>query len=164
MLLIAQQAAGGGQNCGTVSVAAFTTLLAAGNACDHQGMLACIVYLQLSNMCRFVDAADNMIDLAKTLKNNAQVISLAQVFAQQPRNAPDSLAVLYCQKAPRNVELNGLFQCQFAGVKQAVFTGNVAVGAPGTIPLGKTAPLSPAGSWRVYPDFPPSFETDSSFA
>ena len=104
------------------------------------------LYFQSIDTC-YVDAADNMIDLAKTLQNNAQVISLAQVFAQQPRNAPDSLAVLYCQKSPRNIELNGLFQCQFAGVKETVFTGNVAVGAPGTIPFGMTAPLSPAGSW-----------------
>ncbi|KAF9512537.1 hypothetical protein BS47DRAFT_1345312 [Hydnum rufescens UP504] len=130
------QTAGGGQNCGTVSVAAFTTLLAAGNPCDHQ------------------DAADNMIDLAKTLPNNAQMISLTQVFVQQPRNAPDSLAVLYCQKSPRNAELHGLFQCQFAGVNEKVFTGNVAVGALGTIPLGLTAPLSPAGSCPANPSGP----------
>lgn len=88
-----------------------------------------------------------MITFGKTLKNNADVISLAQVFAQQPRNAPDSLAVLYCQKAPTNAELNGLFQCQFAGVNEAVFTGNVKVGAEGTIPFGLDAPLSPPGSW-----------------
>ena len=92
--LFYQTAAGGGAQCNQVSVASFTTLLAAGDPCDHQ------------------NAADNMINLAKTLKNNAQLIALSQVFAQQPRNAPDSLSVLYCQQAPKNAELNGLFQCQ----------------------------------------------------
>jgi hypothetical protein len=44
-------------------------LLAAGKNCDQQ------------------DAADQMIDLAKTLNNNAAMINLAQIFVQQPRNA-----------------------------------------------------------------------------
>lgn len=91
-----------------------------------------------------------MVTLGKTLNNNAQMLSLAQIFVQQPRNAPDSLAVLYCQKAPTNAELNGLFQCQFAGAKQDTFTGNIKVGAPGTIPLGLSAALSPAGSWCAH--------------
>lgn len=129
-------AAGGGQQCGQISINAFTTLLAAGDPCDHQ------------------TAADNMIDLAKTLKNNTEVIQLAQVFAQQPRNAPDSLSVLYCQQAPKNAELKGLFQCQFQGCNPTVFTGNVKVGAPGTIPFGMSAALSPAGSCPANPNGP----------
>lgn len=62
-------AAGGGQQCNTVAVNAFGTLLAAAGPCDQQ------------------NAADTMIDLAKTLKNNADVIKFAQIFAQQPRNS-----------------------------------------------------------------------------
>jgi hypothetical protein len=125
-------AAGGGQQCNPLSVAAFSTLLAAPGPCAQQ------------------DAADNMIDLARTLANNAEMIRLTQIFRQQPRNAPDSLSVLYCQNAPRNQELAGLFQCQFQGVNDNVFTGQVALGAPGTIPFGQGA-LSPPGSCPANP-------------
>lgn len=59
---------------------------------------------------------------------------------------PDSLSTLYCQTAPRNAELNGLFNCQFAGVNPTVFTGNVQVGAAGTIPFGLNAPVNPPGA------------------
>ena len=45
------------------------TLLAAGGNCDQQ------------------NAADAMVDLAKQLDNNADMIRLAQIFVQQPRNA-----------------------------------------------------------------------------
>ena len=62
-------AAGGGQQCNPVSVASFTTLLAAAGNCDQQ------------------NAADNMIDLAKQLNNDPTMIKLAQIFAQQPRNS-----------------------------------------------------------------------------
>ncbi|KIM31233.1 hypothetical protein M408DRAFT_327494 [Serendipita vermifera MAFF 305830] len=126
-------AAGGGQQCNPLSVAAFSTLLAAPGPCAQQ------------------DAADNMIDLALTLQNNAEMIRLTQIFRQQPRNAPDSLSVLYCQQAPRNSQLDGLFQCQFQGVNDNVFTGQVALGAPGTIPFGKNSALSPPGSCPANP-------------
>jgi hypothetical protein len=49
-------------------VAALSTLLAAAADCDQQ------------------DAADKMVDLAKTLNNDADMIRLAQIFVQQPRN------------------------------------------------------------------------------
>ncbi|KAF8331899.1 proline-rich protein [Cantharellus anzutake] len=129
-------AAGGGTKCNPVAVAAFGNLLAAADACGQQ------------------DAADKMIDLAKTLKSNAKAISLAQVFAQQPRNSPDSVSVPYCQKAPRNKELTGLFQCQFKGVNPTKFVGNVQVGSPGTIPFGHSKPLSPPGSCPAHPQGP----------
>ncbi|KZV88270.1 hypothetical protein EXIGLDRAFT_839377 [Exidia glandulosa HHB12029] len=121
-------AAGGGQQCNPLSQAAFSTLLAAPGPCAQQ------------------DAADNMIDLAHQLNNDAEMIRLTQLFRQQPRNAPDSLSTLYCQTAPRNAELNGLFNCQFAGVNPTVFTGNVQVGAAGTIPFGLNAPVNPPGA------------------
>ncbi|KAH7106887.1 hypothetical protein BKA62DRAFT_685412 [Auriculariales sp. MPI-PUGE-AT-0066] len=120
--------AGGGQACNPVSITAFSALLAAPDACAQQ------------------DAADDMIDLAHNLGNDPEMIRLAQLFRQQPRNAPDSLSVLYCQRAARNSEITNLFQCQFAGVNSDVFTGNVPVGSAGTIPFGRKAPLSPAGS------------------
>lgn len=129
------RAAGGAQQCNEIAVTAAGTLLAAPPPCAQQ------------------DSADAMITLAKTLNNDADMIRLAQIFRQQPRNAPDSLASLYCQTAPQNDELNGLFQCQFAGVKQDTFTGNVKAGAAGTVPLGLDS-LNPAGSCPANPDGP----------
>ena len=63
------EAAGGGEQCNPISVTAFTTLLAAAGPCDQQ------------------NSADQMIDLAKQLNNDADMIKLAQIFAQQPRNS-----------------------------------------------------------------------------
>jgi len=136
-------------------VASFGTLLAAPGPCEQQ------------------NAADNMIDLAKTLNNNANMIKLAQIFAQQPRNSvrlfyiysttstyrvrytqPTSQSVPYCQSAPRNAELKGLFQCQFQGDNPKTFVGGVAVGGAGTIPFGMSAPVSPAGSCPANPAGP----------
>jgi len=115
--------AGGGSQCNTISQTAFTTLLAAGGNCDQQ------------------NAADQMVDLAKTLNNDPDMIRLAQIFVQQPRNAPDSLQVPYCQTAPKNAELNGFFHCQFAGTAAAGFSGDQT----GNVPLGLTA-VNPPGS------------------
>lgn len=129
-------AAGGADKCNPVSVTAFTTLLAAAGPCEQQ------------------DSADAMIDLAKTLGSDATMISLSQIFAQQPRNTPNSLYVPYCQTAPKNSELDGLFQCQFQGASSTTFVGGLAVGAAGTIPFGQTEALSPAGSCKANPDGP----------
>ncbi|EJF60601.1 hypothetical protein DICSQDRAFT_147813 [Dichomitus squalens LYAD-421 SS1] len=54
---------------------------------------------------------------------------------QQPRNTRDSHAVPYCQEAPKNSELNGLFQCQYLGTDQQTFVGGLALGSAGTIPF-----------------------------
>ncbi|KAG6872867.1 hypothetical protein C0995_005855 [Termitomyces sp. Mi166 len=124
-------AAGGGQQCNPISQVAFTSLLAAGGNCDQQ------------------NAADQMIDLAKTLNNDAEMIRLSQIFVQQPRNAPDSLQVPYCQVAPKNAELNGLFHCQFAGSDFTKFSGDQT----GNVPLGLSA-VSPPGSCPAKPDGP----------
>lgn len=69
LIMSFQDAAGGGTQCNQVAVASFGTLLAAPGPCEQQ------------------NAADNMIDLAKTLSNNADMITFAQIFAQQPRNS-----------------------------------------------------------------------------
>ncbi|KAI0298297.1 hypothetical protein BC826DRAFT_999082 [Russula brevipes] len=115
--------AGGAGQCSTISQAAFTTLLAAGKNCDQQ------------------DAGDKMVDLAKTLNNDPEMIRLAQLFVQQPRNAPDSLQVPYCQTAPKNKELSGFFHCQFAGSDFTKFSGDQT----GNLPLGVAA-VNPPGS------------------
>lgn len=125
-------AAGGGADCNKIAVTAAGTLLAAAGPCEQQ------------------DSADAMIDLAKKLNNDSEMIRLAQIFVQQPRNAPDSLQVPYCQVAPKNAELDGLFHCQFAGSKFPTFSGDQS----GNIPLGLSAPLNPAGSCPAKPDGP----------
>lgn len=128
-------AANGGQQCNPLSITAFTTLLAAAGACDQQ------------------NAADSMIDLAKQLNSQPMIIA-TQIFVQQPRNTPNSQAVPYCQQAPKNAELNGLFQCQFQGANLQTFVGGLSVGSAGTIPFGKTAPLNPPGSCPANPNGP----------
>jgi len=128
-------AAGGGEQCNPASVAAFSTLLAAAGPCDQQ------------------NAADNLVDLSKKLNSN-EMIFHAQIFVQQPRNTPNSVAVPYCQQAPKNTELNGLFQCQFAGANQKQFVGGLSAGDPGTIPHGQKTPPSPLGSCPANPSGP----------
>ncbi len=62
------EAAGGAAQCSDISVQAFSTLLAAAGPCDQQ------------------NSADQMVDLAKKLNNDPDMIKFAQIFAQQPRN------------------------------------------------------------------------------
>jgi len=128
-------AAGGAQQCSSIAVNAFGTLLAAAGDCDQQ------------------NNADIMMDLSKKL-NSPDMIKLAQIFTQQPRNTPDSVSVPYCQKPPRNQELNGLFQCQFQGANPTQFTRGLKAGDPGTIPFGQTKILNPAGSCPAHPSGP----------
>ncbi|KAF8968536.1 hypothetical protein BDZ97DRAFT_1755207 [Flammula alnicola] len=124
--------AGGTQDkCSGVAVPAFTSLLESGGVCDQQ------------------NSADTMIDLAKQLKSDPEMIRLAQLFVQQPRNSPDKSQVPYCQVAPKNEELNGLFHCQFAGSDFTTFSGDQT----GNVPLGLKS-LSPAGSCPAKPDGP----------
>ena len=101
-----------------------------------------------------------MIKLAKTLQNSDDMITLAKIFVQQPRIPTDDLAVPYCQKAPQNAELNGFYQCQFKGVTQGTFAGNLPAGDKGTIPFGLTAPVNPAGSWYAICIFLPLGDTE----
>ncbi|KAI9435261.1 proline-rich protein [Lactarius indigo] len=128
-------AAGGAQQCNAIAVNAFGTLLAAAGPCDQQ------------------DNADIMMDLSKKL-NSPDMIKFAQIFAQQPRNTPNSVSVEYCQKAPRNAELNGLFQCQFQGADPVNFTNGLKAGDAGTIPFGQSAVLNPAGSCPAHTSGP----------
>jgi len=128
--------AGGGLQCNPIAVAAFDNLLAAHGPCDQQ------------------DAADGMVDFAKKLGNDPDMIRFAQIFAQQPRNTPSSQSVPYCQKAPRNTQLRGLFQCQFAGADKTTFVGGTDVGGPGTVPFGRSVPVNPPGSCLAHPGGP----------
>ncbi|TFY79671.1 hypothetical protein EWM64_g4334, partial [Hericium alpestre] len=128
-------AAGGGQQCNSIKVSAIATLLAAAGPCAQQ------------------DSADQMIDLAKqSLKSDKATIDAAVTFSQQPRNSPTSEKVLYCNKAPKNQELQGTFQCQFQGTK-ATFVGGLQPGAAGTVPFGQKT-VNPAGSCPLNPGGP----------
>jgi len=124
--------AGGGADCSNIAVTAASKLLAAPGPCEQQ------------------DSADSMVDLSKKL-NSQPMITAAQIFGQQARNSPTNQFVPYCQKAPKNPELNGVFQCQFQGENSQTFVGGLAVGAPGTIPFGQTTPVNPPGSCPANP-------------
>jgi len=133
------KAAGGGNDCNNISVNAFDELSA-----DTQAPL-----------CGQQDGGDNMVDLAKKISKGGQpdpdMIRLAQIFIQQPRNTPDNKMVPYCQTPPRNAELAGYYQCQFASpAKSGVYSGDKTA----TTPLGLGAPVSPAGSCPAYPSGP----------
>lgn len=70
---------------------------------------------------------------------------------------PTSLSVPYCTTAPKNAELNGFFQCQFASTNPTTFVSspnNLQVGDSGTIPFGLSSPVSPAGSCPANPSGP----------
>ncbi|PPQ87231.1 hypothetical protein CVT25_004081 [Psilocybe cyanescens] len=124
--------AGGTQDkCSGVAVPAFTSLLEAGGVCDQQ------------------NAADAMIDLAKQLGNDPEMIRLAQIFVQQPRNSPNTQQIPYCQVVPKNEELSGLFHCQFSGSDFTKFSGDQS----GNVPLGLTS-LTPPGSCPANPEGP----------
>lgn len=75
-LFTPQLSAGGAAKCNPISITAFTTLLAAAGPCEQQ------------------DAADSMIDLAKSLNNDPTMIKLSQIFAQQPRNTVSVIMML----------------------------------------------------------------------
>lgn len=77
--------------------------------------------------------ADAMIDFAKSpgIVNEQALISNAIAYAQHPRNALDINGVTpstpFCQNAPKNPELNGVFHAQLDGVNPGLF-GSPALG------------------------------------
>ncbi|PAV16122.1 hypothetical protein PNOK_0774200 [Pyrrhoderma noxium] len=93
-----------GQVCGVLAGSAISTLLAASGECTQQ------------------DKADEIIDAAQqfddTTKQN--MINLAIEFRQVEKNTPPDFSTnpptlrnsVFCQKAPKNAELNGLVQAQ----------------------------------------------------
>lgn len=124
------------QMCNPLAVTASQTLLANAGPCDQQ------------------NAADALIDFAKQQSNSAEMITLAQIFCQQPRNSPNLFSNPYCQVAPKNAELAGLYQCQYEGVNLTSFVGGLTVGKPGTMPFNHTSPLNPLGSCLAHPSGP----------
>ncbi|KJA23610.1 hypothetical protein HYPSUDRAFT_39795 [Hypholoma sublateritium FD-334 SS-4] len=98
------------------------------------------------NPCARQDAADALIFASNF--GNATLITLAQIFVQQPANSVRGFANPFCQRAPLSSQLIGLYPCQFAS------SVDQTDGDPGALPLGVTDPVSPPGSCLVHPAGP----------
>ncbi|KAI0690166.1 hypothetical protein BC835DRAFT_198827 [Cytidiella melzeri] len=93
-----------GQVCGVLSGQAITPLLAAQGECTQQDMADAII-----------DAAQQFDDPTKS-----NMIQLAIVYRQAEKNTPPDFTTnpptqrnsVFCQKAPKNAELNNLVQAQ----------------------------------------------------
>ncbi|TFK50394.1 hypothetical protein OE88DRAFT_249467 [Heliocybe sulcata] len=93
-----------GQVCGVLAGQAITPLLAAQGECTQQDMADSII-----------DAAQQFDDATKQ-----NMISLAVEYRQAEKNTPPDFTTnpptnrnsVFCQKAPKNAELNGLVQAQ----------------------------------------------------
>ncbi|EPQ51272.1 hypothetical protein GLOTRDRAFT_81429 [Gloeophyllum trabeum ATCC 11539] len=93
-----------GQVCGTLAGQAITPLLAAQGECTQQDMADSII-----------DAAQQFDDATKQ-----NMIQLAIEYRQAEKNTPPDFTTnpptnrnsVFCQKAPKNAELNGLVQAQ----------------------------------------------------
>lgn len=93
-----------GQVCGTLAGAAITPLLAAQGECTQQDMAD-----------QIIDAAQQFDDATKQ-----NMIAIAIEYRQAEKNTPPDFTTnpptnrnsVFCQKAPKNAELNGLVQAQ----------------------------------------------------
>ncbi|EIN04862.1 hypothetical protein PUNSTDRAFT_75322 [Punctularia strigosozonata HHB-11173 SS5] len=93
-----------GEVCGVLAGQAITPLLAAQGECTQQDMADAII-----------DAAQQFDDATK-----ANMIALAVEYRQVEKNTPPDFSVqpnilrnsVFCQKAPKHAELNGLVQAQ----------------------------------------------------
>lgn len=93
-----------GQVCGVLAGQAVTPLLAAQPECSQQ------------------DLADSIIDASKQFDaaTQAKMIAIAKEYRQAEKNTPPDFSTnpptarnsVFCQKAPKNPELNGLVQAQ----------------------------------------------------
>ncbi|KAH9816467.1 hypothetical protein DFH28DRAFT_965347 [Melampsora americana] len=137
-----------GEICGTLSGDAVAPLLAGAAECAQQ------------------DMADRMIDEAKSkikdIKVQKEMIRLAIEYRKTERNSfPDythqpviDRNSLYCQKSPKNSELNGIFQTQSSQADPNLFfdpksTNSLKKGSdPRTIPFG-TASIATGANTTV---------------
>lgn len=105
--------------------------------------------LAADDPCAQQDVADDMIQFAKSngVTNKQALIDNAIAYRKHPRNALNiggtTPSTPFCQKAPKNAELNGVVNKQLDGVDPKKFGGPnfpvVDFGAPGTCPFGQTA-------------------------
>ncbi|RDX57404.1 hypothetical protein OH76DRAFT_37866 [Lentinus brumalis] len=124
-----------GQVCGTLSGAAITPLLAAQPECSQQDMAD-----------QIIDAAQQFDDATK-----ANMIALAVEYRQAEKNTPPDFTTnppknrnsVFCQKAPKHAELNGLVQAQDPANDPNLFF-DPATGK--TVTKGSQANTSPFGS------------------
>ncbi|KAF8315891.1 hypothetical protein DL93DRAFT_2135498 [Clavulina sp. PMI_390] len=128
--------AGGGSTCQTLVAKAAASLTSTADVCAQQ------------------DVADQMIGLAHNLGTQANMITLTQIFVQQPRDTTGSLSTPYCQRAPASSELQGLYQCQFHTVSHTWFAGGLKIGSKGTIPFGLVNAVNPAGGCPAHQNGP----------
>jgi hypothetical protein len=79
--------------------------------------------------CAQQDNADAMIDFAKQpgIKNSQALIANAIAYRKHPRNALNIGGIVpstpFCEKAPRNPELEGVVNAQLPGVDPGLFGG-----------------------------------------
>lgn len=121
-----------GAICGTLSGAAITPLLAAQPECSQQ------------------DMADDIIDAASQFDQATQdlMVELAIEYRQAEKNTPPDFSTdpptprnsVFCQKAPKNSQLNGLVQAQDPANDPNLFF-DPALGA--SVTLGSQANTSP---------------------
>ncbi|KAI0326626.1 hypothetical protein GY45DRAFT_73962 [Cubamyces sp. BRFM 1775] len=133
-----------GQVCGNLAGAAITPLLAAQPECSQQDMAD-----------QIIDAAQQFDDATK-----ANMIALAIEYRQAEKNTPPDFTTnpptnrnsVFCQKAPKNSQLNGLVQAQDPANDPNTFfdpaTGkSVKKGdQPNTFPFGTTGSASSGSS------------------
>ncbi len=80
-----------------------------------------------TDACAQQDNADAMVDFAKGpgIKNKQALIDNAIAYRKHPRNALNNNGIvpstLFCEKAPRNPELNGIVNGQLDGVDPGLF-------------------------------------------
>ncbi|KLO17393.1 hypothetical protein SCHPADRAFT_937092 [Schizopora paradoxa] len=129
-----------GQVCGNLAGQAVSTLLAAADECAQQ------------------DMADQIIDAAAQFDAATQqnMINIAVQFRQAEKNTPPDFSVqpninrnsVFCQKAPKNSQLNGLVQAQDPANDPNVFfdpatSSSVTLGSqPNTFPFGTSGSAS----------------------
>ncbi|KAI0775307.1 hypothetical protein BD413DRAFT_491809 [Trametes elegans] len=133
-----------GEVCGTLSGAAITPLLAAQGECTQQDMAD-----------QIIDAAQQFDDATK-----ANMIALAVEYRQAEKNTPPDFTTnpptnrnsVFCQKAPKHSELNGLVQAQDPANDPDLFfdpatKASVKKGSqPNTSPFGGAAANSGSGA------------------
>jgi hypothetical protein len=105
-----------------------------------------------ADACAQQDNADAMVDFAKSagVTNKDALVANAVAYRKHPRNAlnigGDTPSTPFCERAPRNAELNGVVNAQLAGVDPGLFGSPsfpiVAFGASGTCPFGQTADVA----------------------
>ncbi|KAI0322591.1 hypothetical protein OF83DRAFT_652043 [Amylostereum chailletii] len=124
-----------GQVCGVLGGSAITPLLAAQGECTQQ------------------DMADQIIDQSKQFDaaTQANMLAIAIEYRQVEKNTPPDFTTnpptnrnsVFCQKAPKNAELNGLVQAQDPSNDPNLFFDPAT---KASVKLGSQANTSPFGS------------------